>query len=107
MVNNILTASGVAFRRGRFIGTKPPTYAVYTDDVTTDGADAADYPRILQHDITVELYEDRPDEQAETAMERAITGAGLQWTKQDRYWLQDEQQYQIIYEFSYFEKVRA
>lgn len=107
MVNDILTASGIAYRRGRFVGAKPPTYAVYTDDVISDGADNAAFPRVETHAITVELYEDRPDEQAEKAVERAITEAGLPWEKQDRYWLQSEQCYQVVYEFDYTEKVRA
>ena len=80
---------------------------VYTDDVNSDGADAAAFPRVVTHAITVELYEDRPDDAAEAALERAITSAGLPWEKQDRYWLQSEQQYQVIYEFDYTEKVRA
>lgn len=104
MVNDILTAAGIAYRRGRFTGSKPATYAVYMDDITTDGPD--DGPRILRHDIAVELYEDRPDDTAEAALEAALAATGLQWTKQDRYWLQSEQQYQVIYEFYYFEKVR-
>ena len=107
MVNEIMTASGVPYRRGRWVGHKPPTYAVYTDDVTSDGADAAAFPRVETHAITVELYEDNPDDGAEKALERAITEAGLPWEKQDRYWLQSEQQYQVIYEFDYTEKVRA
>ena len=105
MVNKILTASGVPYRRGRFTATKAtPTYAVYTDDISTDGPDG--HPWLRLHDITVELYEDRPDDAAESAIEAAISAAGLQWTKQDRYWLQSEQQYQVIYEFYYIEKVR-
>lgn len=105
MVNKILAAAGIPYRRGRFIAPKPATYAVYMDDVTTDGAD--DMPLVLQHDITVELYEDRPDDAAEAALEAAISAAGLQWTKQDRYWLQTEQLYQLIYDFTYYEKRRV
>jgi len=104
MVNEILTAAGVKYRRGRLTGKKAPTEAVYLDDITTDGPD--DLPLIRRHDITVELYEDRPDAAAEKALEDAISAAGLQWTKQDRYWLQTEQMYQVIYEFFYYEKVR-
>lgn len=104
MVNSILTASGVPYRRGRFTAGSVPTYAVYLDDVTTDGPD--DGPRILRHDITVELYEDKPDDASESAVETAITAAGLQWTKQDRLWIDSEKQYQVVYEFTYFEKVR-
>ena len=107
MVNKILTAAGIPYRRGRFVGAKTPTYAVYTDDVASDGADGAAFPRVVTHAITVELYEDRPDDAAEAAIERAITEAGLPWEKQDRYWLQSEQQYQVVYEFEYTEKVRA
>ena len=104
MVNEILTAAGIKYRRGRLTGHKAATEAVYLDDITTDGPDGL--PRIRRHDITVELYEDRPDDTAEKALEDAITAAGLQWTKQDRYWLQSEQMYQVIYEFFYYEKVR-
>lgn len=103
MVNKILTAAGIPYRRGRFTHPKAPTYAVYMDDVTTDGSDGGEV-LVLRHDITVELYEDKPDDAAEAALEAAITAEGRLWTKQDRYWLQSEQQYQVIYEFYYFEK---
>lgn len=106
MVNRILAATGIPYRRGRLTGMKVPTEVVYLDDITTDGSDGAEV-LVLQHDITVELYEDRPDDMAEASIEAAITAAGLQWTKQDRYWLQTEQRYQVIYEFSYFEKRRT
>lgn len=103
MVKEILTAAGVEHRRGRFV--KPPagTYAVWMDDITTDGPDGMP-PRIFYHDVTVELYENKPDDVAEAAVEAAIAAAGLRWTKQDRYWIQSEQLYQVIYEFSYIVK---
>lgn len=62
--------------------------------------------RILTHNITLELYEPAPDEEIETAIENAIDSKGLRWEKEDRYWLQDEQRYQVIYEFKYIEKRR-
>ncbi len=106
MVNSILTASGIAYRRARFVGNQPPTYAVYLDDVTAEGSDGAEV-LVLRHDITVELYESKPNDAAEAAIEAAIEAAGLAWTKQDRYWLQTEQLYQVIYEFSYNTKRRT
>lgn len=106
MVNDILTTAGIPARRGRFTHHKPGTYAVYMDDIATDGSDGAEV-LMRRHDITVELYEDRPDDKAEAALEAAITAAGFHYTKQDRYWLQTEQQYQVIYEFSYIEKRRT
>lgn len=105
MVNDILKASGVQHRRGRF--THPPkgTYAVFFDNVTLDGPDG--HPEWVEnHSVMVELYEPAPDDAAETAMEAAIAAAGLEYEKQDRYWLQTEQMYQVIYEFSFIEKVR-
>lgn len=103
MIKDILTAAGVPFRRSRFV--KPPagTYAVYMDDVSTDGPDGIN--RIFTHDITVEVYEPNPDDKTEAAIEAAIDAQGLQWTKQDRYWLREEQRYQVIYEFSYITKI--
>lgn len=102
MIKTILDAAGVPFRRSRFL--KPPagTYAVYMDDVDTDGPDGMN--RIFNHDVTVEVYEAKPDDKAEAAIEAALDAQGLHYTKQDRYWLQDEQRYQVIYEFSYIIK---
>ena len=104
-----MTAAGVKCRRGRLTGQKAPTEAVYLDDVTTEqGPDLfPGAPLLIRHDITVELYEDKPDDAAEAAVEAAITAAGLYYTKQDRYWLQSEQMYQVVYDFTYYEKRRA
>lgn len=105
MVNRILTAAGVPYRKTRF--PKPPaeTYAVYTDDISTDGPDGLN--RIYTHDVTVEVYEPAPDDAIEAAIETAINAQGTPWTKQDRFWLQDPQRYQVVYEFSFIEKRRA
>lgn len=106
MVNKILTAAGIAYRRSRF--TKPPagTYAVWMDDITTDGPDGMP-PSIFHHSVTVELYEPKPDDAAVAALEAQLSARGLHWTKQDRYWIQSEQMYQTIYEFNYIEKRRT
>lgn len=104
MIEKILTAAGVKFKRTRF--PKPPatTYAVYMDDQSTDGPDGIN--AVITHDYTVEVYEPTPDDATEAAIEEALNAAGLRWTKQDRYWLQDVQRYQVIYEFIYIEKRR-
>ena len=105
MVDEILTRAGVKHRKNRFV--KPPavTYAVWMDDISADGADCVP-PGIFTHDITIEVYEYTPDDGAEAAVEAELTAAGLHWTKQDRYWIEVEQLYQVIYEFSYVEKRR-
>lgn len=105
MMKELFAAAGVAARRNRF--TKPPagTYAIWMDDVETDGADGLP-PGIFRHNISVELYEPRPDDATVSAFEAVLSSYGLHWEKQDRYWIQSEQMYQTIYEFSYIEKRR-
>lgn len=98
MICDILKASGIQFRRARFLKAPPGTYAVYTDDVKTGGGDHA--VCWYHHLITVELYEPAPDDEAEEALENAISAEGIQWEKQERFWLQSEQRYQVVYEFN-------
>lgn len=103
MINVILTASGLPYQETQFLRPPTKTYAVYMDDVTADGPDYEN--RIFTHDITVELYEPKPDPVAEAAIERQLNARGLKWTKQSRLWMPDVQRYQVIYEFSYIEKI--
>lgn len=108
MIKTILTASGIPGKQGRYLNPPAKTYAVYFDDQdTTQGPDAhAGAPLLVQHDGMVELYEPAPDPDAEAALEAELNAQGIPWTKQDRYWLQNVQRYQVIYEFTYYEKRR-
>ena len=105
MIKTILKAAGLLFWQGRASDPPAETYAVYFDDVTADGPDG--YNRIFTHDVTVELYEPRQDDDAEAAIEAELNARGIPWTKQARYWLDDVRRYQVIYEFSYIEKRRT
>ena len=108
MIKDILTAAGVNFAQGRFLRMPEGTHAVYFDDITSTGADrganASGLPRFYAHDVTVELYEPMPDDTVEEAIERELNAHGVEWNKQDRYWLKDLQRYQVVYEFSYTAK---
>lgn len=104
MIDKILTAARVVYKKARFPAPPSGTYAVYNDDIETDGPDGIN--AILKHHFTVELYEPKPDDASEAAFEAAIDAEGLVWTKQDRFWIQTEQRYQVIYEFDYIEKRR-
>lgn len=106
MVTDILTAAGLPYRRGRFPSPPKGSYIVYTDDQETIGADLAPWT-LIAHEVTLELYEASPDDAAEAAVEASINAHGLTWTKQDRYWLQSEQRYQVVYEIEYTEKRRT
>ena len=105
MVTNILKKAGVKFRQSRYTERPlPDTYAVYFDVREVGGADGINC--LITHNITVEVYETKPDDATETAIEAALDAYGLEWTSQARYWLQEEQRYQVIYEFTYIEKRR-
>lgn len=110
MIDSILTSSGLPYRQGRFINPPAGSYVIYFDEQEADGPDlitAADFPLIIRHSVTMELYEPQQDPAAESAIEAALAARGLLWTKADRYWLQNVQRYQVIYEFAYIEKRRA
>jgi hypothetical protein len=106
MIDTIMLAAGIANRRTRYPSPPATAYAVYHDSVTTDGPDGIN--AIYTHDYTVELYTHNPEEAdaAEARMEEILNVAGKGWSKQDRYWLQSEQLYQTIYEFTHIEKRR-
>lgn len=106
MINDILTAAGFVegetFKETRFISPPNQTFAIYNDSYTRRGAD--NFNAIYEHDLTIELYEPRPDKDAEQRLEQQLDAFGLEFDKQERYWMQDEQLYQVIYEFSYITK---
>lgn len=107
MIHDILTASGIPYKPSRYLDPPAKTYAIYFDEQETDGADlAAEAPVIVSHTVTVELYEPKQDPEAEAAIEAAICAKGLLWEKEDRYWLQSVQRYQVVYTFDYYEKRR-
>jgi len=109
MVVDILKETKIPFKRSRYNAKPlPATYAVYMDDRTADSADAIGcaVPGVVLHQITIELYESKPDDKAEESLEEALNKRGISWTSQDRYWLESEQRYQVIYEFNYTTKRR-
>lgn len=104
MVDAILSAVfGDNYRQTRFPNPPAGTYAVWTDDVDTDGPDNA-APGIFHHNVTIEVYAPKLDHKTEKALEAAMSARGLHWAKQNSYWIQTEKLYQTIYEYSYTEK---
>lgn len=106
MVKCVLTGAGFAenetFRETRFM--KPPrtTYAVYMDSYIRRGADGLNL--ITEHNYTVELYAYAPDPAAESKIENSLNAFGLEFEKDERTWIQEEQLYMTVYRFSHIEK---
>lgn len=106
MVKEVLTGAGFvegkSFKETRFLKPPKTTYAVYMDSYTRRGADALNL--VKEHDYTIELYSDTPDPEAEARLENTLDNLGVEFDKDERYWIQEEQLYQVIYTFSHIEK---
>ena len=106
MVKRILTAAGFVegktFRETRFLKPPKSTYAIYMDSFTRRGADGLNL--IKDHDYTIELYSYAPDPEAEAKIESIFDELGIEYDKADRYWIQEEQLYQVVYTFRFIEK---
>lgn len=106
MVNNILTSAGfvenVTYKETRFLKAPRETYAVYMDSYERRGSD--DLNLITDHAYTIELYSYSPDPSAERRIETEFNRSGIPYEKEARYWIQDEQLYQVIYTFEHTEK---
>lgn len=104
MIQEILKASGIQYRRARFPRPPAGAYIVYTDDISTDGPDGL--PWLRYHSITVELYVKELDSVEEENLEEALATYGRQYEKDGADWDDQTQRYQINYYFDYVEKRR-
>lgn len=98
MVKEILEQTGLPHRETRFLRPPSETYAAYFDSFESRGAD--DVNLLEEHDYTIELYSYQPDKVAEKKIETALDGSGISYEKQERMWLESEQLYMVIYEFT-------
>ncbi len=103
MVKELLDALNIKNREARFLSPpKSGTYAVWFDSFDSRGADNLNLLR--DHDYMIELYEYTPDPKSEREIEVALDQLGIEYTKQNRFFLESEQLYQVIYEFSKLER---
>lgn len=106
MVRKILTESGFienkTFKETRFLTPPTSTYAIYLDAFIRRGADNLNL--IKAHIYTIELYSYAPDADAESRLESTLDKYGIEYEKEERYWIQSEQLYQVVYTFNFIEK---
>ena len=106
MVKRVLTGAGFVenktFKETRFLKPPKTTYAIYMDSFTRRGADNLNL--IKDHDYTIELYSYAPDPEAEVKIEAMLDELGLEYDKADRYWIQEQQLFQVVYTFNFIEK---
>ena len=106
MVKKVLTDAGFienkTFKECRFLKPPTTTYAIYLDSYEARGADNLNM--IKDHEYIIELYSSTPDPGAEHRIEASLDKFALAYEKEDRYWLESEGLYQVVYSFEYLEK---
>lgn len=106
MVKQILTSAGFVegetFKETRFIAPPKSTYAIYHKSYNRRGGDNVNL--IKENASTIELYEYTPDPDAEARIESSFDQFGMEYDKAERYWIESEQLYQVVYDFTYIEK---
>ena len=106
MVKRVLTGTGFVegktFKETRFLKPPKSTYAIYLDSFKRRGSD--DKNLVTEHYYTIELYSYTPDPEAETKIENTLDSLGIEYEKDDRYWIQEEQLYQVVYNFDFIGK---
>ena len=106
MVKTILTGAGFVesktFKETRFLKPPQTTYAVYMSSFVRRGGDNANL--IKEHSYTIEVYSYKADPTAEDNIEKMFDTLGIEYDKSERYWLDTEQLYQVIYTIDVIEK---
>jgi uncharacterized protein (UPF0305 family) len=106
MVKKILTEAGFVegetFEETQFISPPDVTYAVFMDSFTRKGADRVNLLKV--HTYTIEVYSEFPDPEAEARIEEILDKYGIEYDKDERFWIQSEQLYQTVYTFEFIEK---
>lgn len=102
MVKEILDSIGIPYRKTRFLKAPSETFLIYFHDYESRGADLKNC--IRENDITLELYSYSKDEKSELLIEQELEKRNIEYKKQSSYWIETEQMYQTVYEFSYITK---
>lgn len=106
MIKQILTNAGFVegktFKETRFLVAPKTTYAIYLDSYSGRGSD--DMNLLKEHSYTIELYSSKPDENAEERIENVLNALGIEYEKSERYWLEKEGLYQVVFIFDFIEK---
>lgn len=102
MVNKILDATEIPYSETLFFKPPKTTYAIFNDTINRRGGD--DINLLSRHDVSIELYEYEKDPEAEKKIEDQLDAHGLEYDKQARFWIQEEQLFQVVYDFTYTQK---
>lgn len=97
-----LETTGIKVAEGCFL--KPPAlpYVIFNQEHQVSGADNKNC--ISDRDISVELYSDKINHEAEQKIEDLLNEKAIGY-KRDRTWIDSERFFQTVYDFSFTEKI--
>lgn len=100
-IKDWLSKTGYKAAEIRFL--KPPQlpYIIFTEEQDIGGAD--DLNNIINRKITVELYSEGIDSEAEMKIENLINDESFNF-KKNRTWIESEKFFQTMYDFEFVEK---
>jgi hypothetical protein len=102
LLNSVLDA--ITLPKAETMFKLPPkgTYLVWMDSLSRRGADTVNC--LSEHAISLEVYAYKIDRAAEKQVEDVLDSFAIHFERQERQWLQTEQLFLTIYDFSYTEK---
>lgn len=96
-----LESTGMKVAEERFLNPPPFPYVVFSEELDTSGADNKNC--IANRNITVELYSESINREAEGKIE-ALLNEKIFKFKKDRTWIESQRFYQTVYDFQFTEK---
>ena len=102
MLTDILNEIGITNRESRFVTAPKPPFIVWFHETETRGGDYVN--GIIDHRVSLELYEDKPDAAPSNKIETVLNRFGVEFDKSAKNWLPTEGYYQTVFDFDYVEK---
>lgn len=101
-VKSWLETTGYKAAEIRF--NKPPAlpYLLFIDDTNVGGADEKNFT--ADRNISIELYSERIDREAESKVEALLNEKAIKF-KKSRNWIDSEKFFQTVYDFIIYEKI--
>lgn len=105
MLTNVkewLESIGMKVAEDCFLKPPPLPYIVFTEETKVRGADTKNC--IVDRSISIELYSDRINHEAEQKIEELLNEKSIEY-KKNRTWIDSEKFFQTVCDFDFTEKI--
>lgn len=95
--------TGLKLKELRYLRPPPLPYLLYIDSKNVRGAD--EFNNIIEHNVTIEFYSEKVDEENERKIRRFLNSEEIQF-EENRDWINSEKLFCTSYDFFILEKER-